>query len=101
DRLRAYILYCINTLKISESQLHSRLNAIKFYFEQVLHKPDFFAEIPRPKKPSTLPKVLSQKEVKRIFNTVQNRKNLIMLQLCYGMGLRVSEVEIGRASCRE
>ncbi len=23
DRLRAYILYCINTLKISESQLHS------------------------------------------------------------------------------
>lgn len=49
DRLRAYILYCINTLKISESQLHSRLNAIKFYFEQVLHKPGFFAEIPRPK----------------------------------------------------
>src|SRR5690606_70287 len=46
DRLRAYILYCINTLKISESQLHSRLNAIKFYFEQVLHKPGFFAEIP-------------------------------------------------------
>lgn len=25
DRLRAYILYCINTLKISESQLHSML----------------------------------------------------------------------------
>ena len=92
DRLRAYILYCINTLKISESQLHSRLNAIKFYFEQVLHKPGFFAEIPRPKKPSTLPKVLSQKEVKRIFDAVRNRKHLLMLQLCYGMGLRVSEV---------
>lgn len=92
DRLRAYILYCINTLKISESQLHSRLNAIKFYFEQVLHKPGFFAEIPRPKKPSTLPKVLSQKEVKRIFDVVRNQKHLLMLQLCYGMGLRVSEV---------
>ena len=83
DRLRAYILYCINTLKISESQLHSRLNAIKFYFEQVLHKPGFFAEIPRPKKPSTLPKVLSQKEVKRIFDVVRNQKHLLMLQLCY------------------
>ncbi|MDF2189352.1 phage integrase N-terminal SAM-like domain-containing protein [Paraflavitalea sp. CAU 1676] len=39
DRLRAYILYCINSENISENQLHSRLNAIKFYFEQVLHKP--------------------------------------------------------------
>ncbi|WP_231561712.1 tyrosine-type recombinase/integrase, partial [Sphingobacterium sp. T2] len=69
-----------------------QLNAIKFYFEQVLHKPDFFAEIPRPKKPSTLPKVLSQKEVKRIFDVVRNQKHLLMLQLCYGMGLRVSEI---------
>lgn len=92
ERLRAYILYCINTLKISENQLHSRLNAVKFYFEQVLHKPDFFAEIPRPKKPSSLPKVLSAREIKRIFDAVRNRKHLLMLQLCYGMGLRVSEV---------
>lgn len=92
DRLRAYILYCINILKISENQLHSRLNAIKFYFERVLHKPDFFVEIPRPKKPSTMPKVLSQKELKRIFDRVRNRKHLLMLQLCYGMGLGVSEV---------
>ncbi|GAB3005238.1 hypothetical protein GCM10027051_00020 [Niabella terrae] len=92
DRLLAYLLYCFNTLKISENQLHSRLNVIKFYFEQVLHKPDFFAEIQRPKKPSTLPKVLSQKEIKRIFDTVRNQKHLLMLQLCYRMGLRVSEV---------
>lgn len=92
DRLRAYILYCINTLKISENQMHSRLNAIKFYFEQVLHRRDFFAEIPRPKKPSSLPKVLSQKEIQRIFKAVKNQKHLLMLQLCYGMGLRVSEV---------
>src|SRR5690606_7338656 len=92
DRLRAYILYYINTLKISENQLQSRLNAIKFCFEQVLHKPDFFAAVPRPKKPSTVPKVLNKQEAKRISDTLQNRIHLLMLQLCYGMGLRVSEV---------
>ncbi len=92
DELRAYILFCINTSKISENQLHSRLNAIKFYFEQVLHKMDFVDKIPRPKKPSTLPKVLSQMEIQRIFDAVQNTKHLLMLKLCYGMGLRVSEV---------
>lgn len=92
ERLRSYILYCVNELKISENQLHSRLNAIKFYYEQVLNKQKFTAEIPRPKKPSTLPKVLSEKEVLKIFDAVKNDKHLLMLELCYGMGLRVSEI---------
>ena len=33
DRLRSYFLYCLNTLKLSENTLHSRINAVKFYFE--------------------------------------------------------------------
>src|SRR5690606_42105776 len=41
DQLRAYILYCIDRLKLSESLMHSRLNAIKFYYEQVLKREKF------------------------------------------------------------
>jgi len=92
ERLRAYFLYCINTLKVKEAQLHSRLNAVKFYFEQVLGRPKFMVAIPRPKKPQTLPKVLSTKDIERLFMQTQNDKHLLMLQLCYGMGLRVSEI---------
>ena len=92
ERLRSYILYCIQELKLSENTIHSRLNAIKFYFEQVLHRERFFAEIPRPKKPSLLPKVFSLQDVGKIFASVENTKHRLMLQLCYGMGLRVSEV---------
>lgn len=92
EKLRSYFLYCINTQKISENQIHSRFNAVKFYFEQVLHRTKFFSEIPRPKKPSTLPKVISQKDIQKIFDAVTNRKHLLILQLCYGMGLRVSEI---------
>lgn len=62
-RLKSYFLYCIEKLRISEKQLHSRINAIKFYWEQVLHRPKIFAEIPRPKKPSSLPKVLSKEDI--------------------------------------
>lgn len=90
--LRAYLLHCINNLKVSENLIHSRLNAIKFYFEQVLHYEKFFIEIPRPKKQSTVPKVLSKGEVKRLFDATNNTKHRLMLQLCYGMGLRVSEI---------
>jgi len=50
ERLRGYFLYCTNTLKLSENTLHSRINAVKFYFEQVLGREKFFFEIPRPKR---------------------------------------------------
>jgi len=93
EQLRAYILYCITRLKLSENLIHSRLNAIKFYFEQVLHKEKFFMDIPRPKKPSTLPKVLSVQDIKKMFAAMEhNLKHLLILKLCYGMGLRVSEI---------
>jgi len=69
------------------------MNAIKFYFEQVLHREKFFfEEIPRPKKMSSLPKILSKNDIVKIFSKVDNPKHLLMLKLCYGMGLRVSEI---------
>ena len=92
DRLRSYFLYCINTVHLSENTLHSRINAIKFYFEQVLHREKFFFDIPRPKKPLILPKVISQSDIKSLFSVTTNLKRNTMLKLCYGMGLRVSEI---------
>jgi len=73
--------------------IHSRINAVKFYFEQVLHREKvFFDEIPRPKKKSSLPKVISKNDIVKLFAQVKNRKHSLMLKLCYGMGLRVSEI---------
>lgn len=92
EKLRSYFLYCTNTLKLSENTLHSRINAIKFYFEQVLHREKVFFEIPRPKKHAQLPKVISQPEIKKLFEVTKNLKHNLMLKLCYGMGLRVSEI---------
>jgi integrase/recombinase XerD len=92
ERLRSYMLYCTTELKLSEARLHSRLNAIKFYFEQVLNREQFFAEIPRPKKHSTLPKHISPRDVKKLFEATTNLKHNTMLKMCYGMGLRVSEI---------
>ncbi len=93
ERIRSYVLYCIDTLKLSDNLIHSRINAIKFYFEQVLFREKFFMEIPRPKKPSILPKALSINDIKKMFAVVNdNLKHQLLLKLCYGMGLRVSEI---------
>jgi site-specific recombinase XerD len=93
ERLRSYFLYCVKTLKLSENIIHSRMNAIKFYFDQVLKREKFFfEEIPRPKKKSLLPKVISKTDIAKIFSKIENPKHLLMLKLCYGMGLRVGEI---------
>ncbi len=72
--------------------MHSRLNAIKFYYEQVLHREKFFFNIPRPQRPEKLPKVLNGREIKKLFSGTTNLKHRMILMLTYGMGLRVSEV---------
>ena len=93
ERLRSYLLYCTVKLKLSENLIHSRMNAIKFYFEQVLHHEKiFFADIPRPQKKTLLPKVIGKIDIVKIFAQIDNLKHLVMLKLCYGMGLRVSEI---------
>lgn len=92
ERLRAYFLYCHTQLKLTPNQIHSRINAVKFYFEQVFHREKISIDIPRPKKPQLLPKVMSVHELERIFSTTSNLKHKLLLQLAYGMGLRVSEV---------
>ncbi len=92
ERLRDYFLYCINTLKLSENTLHSRINAVKFYFEKILNREKFFFEIPRPKKPYILPNVLAISQVEELFSKLENLKHKTMLFLAYSAGLRVSEV---------
>lgn len=92
EDIRNYVLFCINELKLSEATVHSRINAIKFYYEQVLRRARFLIEIPRPKKPSKLPKVIAPVDIKKLFEVTPNLKHNTMLKLCYGLGLRVSEI---------
>ena len=90
--LRRYFVYCADELHLTENTLHSRINAIKFYFEQVLKREKFFWEIPRPKRHLILPKVLGEAELRRLFAAVRNLKHKAILFTAYSAGLRVSEV---------
>lgn len=92
DKVRSYFLYCIRKLQLSEQQIHGRINAIKFYFEQVLGKEKFMMDLPRPKKSYRLPKVLNTEEITCLLHKTTNLKHRLILKLCYGMGLRVSEI---------
>ena len=92
QRIKDYLQYCFETLQLTESTIHSRMNALKFYYEQVLYKEKFFWEIPRPKKPFLLPRFFNKEEIADIINATDNLKHKVMLMLTYSGGLRVSEV---------
>jgi len=92
EHLRRYLVYCFEALKLTENTVHSRINALKFYYEQVLGREKFFWDIPRPNKPSDLPKTFNQDEIAAIINSIKNIKHKVMLMIAYSAGLRVSEV---------
>ena len=91
QHLQRYLIHCLKS-GLTENTLHSRINALKFYYEQVLHREKFFWEIPRPKKPQKLPKVISEEKIIQGLMTVDNIKHKTILLLAYSAGLRVSEV---------
>jgi len=92
DDLKRYMVYIMKEQGITENSAHSRLNALKFYFEQVLGREKFFFEIPRPKKALKLPKVISEEKIVSGILAVENLKHRTLLLLAYSAGLRVSEV---------
>ncbi len=92
EHLKRYLIYCLDKLRLTENTLHSRINALKFYYEQVLGKEKFFWDIPRPKKHFQLPKVLSKEEIAILLRAIRNVKHKTMIMLGYSCGLRVSEI---------
>lgn len=91
EDVKRYLLKCLKE-GLKENTLHSRINALKFFYEQVLGKEKFFLDIPRPKKAQQLPNVLGENEIMRLFNAVANKKHKAILFMAYSAGLRVSEV---------
>lgn len=92
EHLKRYLVYCFEKLGLKENTLHSRINAMKFYYEQVLKREKFFWEIPRPKKQLILPKVLNEFEIGKLFRSIDNIKHKAIVFTAYSSGLRVSEV---------
>jgi len=92
SEIESYVAKWIVKYKISETKQNTIINAIKFYYEQVLEQPRAFYDIQRPKKSQTLPGVLSMGEVQAILSQPKNIKHQAILCAIYSGGLRLGEV---------
>ena len=70
----------------------NQMVAIKLFFSTTQHRQLDLERVHRPKRPKTLPNVLSKQEVKLILDAHANIKHKVMLSLIYACGLRRSEL---------
>ncbi|HLC55372.1 MAG TPA: phage integrase N-terminal SAM-like domain-containing protein [Candidatus Nanoarchaeia archaeon] len=76
----------------SGSTINVNLQALKFMLEYALNKRVWIDIRYSKNNRKRLPEILAYDEVKMLFSTIKNEKHLIMVQLLYGAGLRVSEL---------
>jgi len=92
EDIRAYQVYLTNEKKLTPSSILIAVAALRFLYKISLKK-DWTVEevIPAPKKPQTLPIVLSPEEVLQFLGCLTNTKHHAILTTCYAAGLRISE----------
>ena len=76
---------------VTGNTINVHLNAIKFLLREILNK-NFLFKIKYSKAPKKLPVVLTKEEVKRLIDSIDNKKHKLMIKLMYSSGLRVSEL---------
>lgn len=87
-----FLVHYRNSEKWSSTVQNQMINAIKFFYEQLLNRPQEVYDLPRAKKEFRLPAVFSEQELKRIILATENLKHRTILCLAYSGGLRVSEL---------
>jgi len=90
--LQNWLLYLVKERQLSPATCRVYLNAIRYFYLHVLHWPACDLKLITPKRKQRIPDLLSPAEVQSIIDNAKNAKYQIMFSVCYGCGLRVSEL---------
>ena len=91
QEVQAFLSYLANDRNVSQSTQQLALNALAFLYSKVLKVPlSLELQFNQSQVPRKLPIVLTQTEVKQLFDHIPNTY-LLAAQLFYGSGLRLME----------
>jgi integrase/recombinase XerD len=90
--IRSFLLHLVRDRKASPATLGMYINALKFLYTITLKRPEEVKGISHPKRPKTLPVILSPEEVLRVFEAIRSVKYKAITATAYAAGLRISEV---------
>jgi site-specific recombinase XerD len=92
DHIRDYQVYLFRVKKLKPATVTVRLAALRFLYVAVLKRRWTVDETPYPKRPDTLPTVLSQDEVARLIDSALTPVHRMVLMSLYATGLRRAEL---------
>jgi integrase/recombinase XerD len=78
--------------KLSAASCRLYLNGVRFFYLKVLGWEEIDLRLVVPKREQRIPELLNQGEVAWIIAACHNPKHRMLLETCYGCGLRVSEL---------
>jgi len=87
-----FVRFLITERKVSTSYQNVSINAIKFYYEQVLKGQRKFYFVDRPRRDKTLPIVLNTEEITSMIKITTNIKHKLIIMFGYSSGLRLNEI---------
>ncbi|MFC1881418.1 integron integrase [Thermodesulfobacteriota bacterium] len=91
DDIQRYLNYLAEERKVAASTQNQALNAIVFFFREVLKRdPGDFSDFVRAKQSLHVPEVLTRSEVESLLEAMTG-VNQLMAGLLYGAGLRLME----------
>jgi site-specific recombinase XerD len=92
EEIRSWQLFLLKEKRVKLSTYIQAVCALRFFYQNTLHRGIAIDRIPLPRYEKKLPLILSKAEVKQLLEALQNLKHRAMLATMYGAGLRVSEV---------
>lgn len=92
EHIRDYQVHLFRVRKLKPNSVTVYLAALRFLFVTVLKRHWAVADTPYPKRPDTLPLVLSQEEVTQLINAAVSPVHRLILMTLYATGLRRTEL---------
>ncbi len=92
EEIRSWQLFLLNEKRVKLSTYIQAICALRFFYQNTLHRRIEIDRIPLPRYEKKLPVILSKAEVKALLEAPRNLGHRAMLATMYGAGLRVSEV---------
>src|SRR5258708_10536450 len=91
EEIRAWLVYLREERKLAPTSLHPAVGALRFLYRVTLKRPWSDEDFPLPKKPVTLPVILSLEETTTFFDSVASLNQPPILMTADATKLRVSE----------
>jgi site-specific recombinase XerD len=92
EQVRTYQLFLVEEKHVAWPSVVQAVCALRFFYRVTLGRPGMLEYIAYPRRPFTLPTILSQAEVAALLTASHNLKHRAILTTLYAAGLRVAEL---------